>query len=135
MKENATPAGANALLVAAMSKEEIMDGLVQAYADAKPINDAMVDAGLRVQALTAEIYRRSIAKQLPGVPVNRLRTVMRVECSVHPNKGLPEIARRLAHLNEQGVEVISVGYDENTAAFSFYAAPEFDVKTPIPSPS
>jgi hypothetical protein len=128
MRENTTPTGANALVIAAMSKEEIMAALVKSYTDAKPINDSLVDVALRTQALTAEIYRRSIAKQLPDVPFTRRRTVMRIECTVHPNHGLPQIAKRLAQLAEEEITIVGVDYDENTGAYSFFANPEFDIK-------
>lgn len=133
MKENTTPVGANALLIAAMPKEEIMAALLKAYSDAKPINDNLVDLALRTQALTAEIYRRSIRLQLPDLPLKRRRTVMRIECTVHPNHGLPQIAKRLADLKAEGIAVLEIEYDENTGAYSFYAAPEFDIKPTHPN--
>ena len=80
-----TPPGANALEISKMSKGEIMEALTKGYTDSKPINDQLVDASLRIQALTAEVYRRSIMKQLPDVPLGRKRTVMRIGCTVHPS--------------------------------------------------
>lgn len=132
MKENTTPPGANALLVAALPKDDLLAAMTQAYADAKPINDSMVDAGLRLQAVTAEIYRRSIIKHLPAVPLGRRRTVMRIECTVHPNHGLPRLVQRLKELETEGIEIISVEYDENTGAYSFFAAPEFNLDNKMP---
>lgn len=130
MRENTTPPGANALVIASMTKEEVMAALLKSYGDAKPINDSLVDVALRTQALTAEIYRRSILKQLPDIPLGRRRTVMRIECTVHPNHGLPQIAKRVAQLTEEGIMITNVEYDENTGAYSFYAAPEFNVAVP-----
>ncbi|TDI32933.1 hypothetical protein DWA10_20595, partial [Acinetobacter baumannii] len=62
-----------------------MSELVASYTASKPVNDSLVDISLKIQALTAEVYRRSIMKQLPGVPLTRRRTVMKVGCTIHPN--------------------------------------------------
>lgn len=134
MKENISPPGANAVLIAAMSKPEILEALTKAYTDAKPINDSLVDLSLRTQALTVEVYRRAIFKQLPETLIGRRRTVMRIECSVHPNHGIPQIHARLKALEEEGITISYVEYDESTGAYSFYGPPEFDLsKIPFPT--
>jgi len=109
-----------------------MAALTQGYTESKPINDQLVDASLRIQALTAEVYRRAIMKQLPDVPLGRKRTVMRISCTVHPNQGILQISQRVAFLREEGIEIVSVDYDENTGEYSCYAEPEFPL-TYIPT--
>lgn len=118
--------------IAKMSKEEIMDTLKRSYTDSKPINDSLVDISIRIQTLTAEIYRRSIIRQLPDIPFTRRRTVMKLNCSVHPNTGMPQIAQRLVQLNSEGIKVIEVTYDENTGDFYFLTEPEFKIETAKP---
>lgn len=130
---NPTPPGANPGTIAKMSKTEILDSLAAAYTESKPLNDQLVDASLKIQALTAEVYRRAILKNLPGIPMGRCRTVMKVSCTVHPNHGIPKIVQRLATLKEQGTEIVEVVYDENTGEYNFYSAPEFIIQNPPPS--
>jgi hypothetical protein len=113
-----------------MEKTELLSVLEKAYADAKPINDSIVDISLRVQAITAEIYRRSIIKHLPGIPVGRRRTIMKVDTRVHPNKGLPAIVQRIAQLQQENIEITAVEYDENTGEYSFFTDPEFNIEEP-----
>lgn len=118
-------------LAATYSKEQVMEALARGYTESKPINDALVDASLNIQVLTAEIYRRSIMKQLPGMKMVRRRTVMEVDTKIHPNNGLPLIAQRLVKLQEDGVPIVEVSYDENTGKFSFLTGPEFSLMPPI----
>jgi hypothetical protein len=132
MTANTTPEGANANAIAGLTKEMLLAALVKGYEDAKPINDSLVDVSLRVQAISAEIYRRSIIKHLPGTVVGRRRTVMKLNVSVHPNTGLPKFVQRLAQLQQENVEIIAVEYDENTGDYSFFTHPEFDLSTGEP---
>lgn len=109
-----------------------MEALTARYTASKPINDKMVDIAQEIQALTVEIYRRSILKQLPGVRLIRTKTVMRISATISPNTGLPQIAQRLVQLNDQGIVISHVAYDENTGDFHFYSAPEFALEDQLP---
>lgn len=130
MKENELPNTLTPVRIAKLSKTEIMTILPAKYAESKPLNDRVVDVAVQIKDLTAEIYRRSILKQLPGVPLTRTKLVMRIEATVSPNTGLPKIAQRLADLAAKGIEVVGVTYDENTGNFEFFTAPEFNLDPP-----
>lgn len=94
--------------------------LVDAYAEAKPANDAMVDISLRIQTLTAEVYRRGILRALPDVPIERTTLLMTLGCNVHPNTGLPKLTQKLAELRAGGAEVTRVQFDETLSEYRFY---------------
>lgn len=130
MKENELPNALTPVRIAKLSKTEIMAILPAKYAESKPLNDQVVDVAVQIKDLTAEIYRRSILKQLPGVPFTRTKLVMRIEATVSPNTGLPKIVQRLADLASKGIEVVSVTYDENTGSFEFFTTPEFILDPP-----
>lgn len=106
--------------LAKLPKEQIAAMLEAAYADAKPKNDAMVDVSLRIQTLTAEVYRRGISKQLPGVPITTVRLLMTIGCNVHPNKGLPKLAQKIAELKSGGATITSIEFDETLSEYRFY---------------
>lgn len=111
--------------VMTMPKADILSTLTQSHDAAKPLNNNLVEISLKIHTLTSEIYRRSIGVQLPGIPFTRIRTVLKINSSVNPSNGLPQIAARLIQLKEEGVRVVSVHYDENTGEFHFLAEPEF----------
>jgi hypothetical protein len=129
MKEATT---ASPYLFVNLSKDALLKALTEAYATSQPINEKLVDISLHIAGITAEIYRRSIVKQ-SGLPVSRVRTVMKISLNVHPNKGLQLVAQRLAQLKDQGIEITAVTYDENTSEFSFYTKPEFQITDEAPT--
>jgi len=102
-----------------LTKDEVSSQLLAAYSKAKPINDQMVDVSLEIQQLVAEIYRRTIVKNLGMEPV-RVKCAMAIACNVHPNKGVPELVQRIAALQSNGLEIVRVEFNENLNEFRFY---------------
>lgn len=115
--------------LAKLPKEQIAAKLEAAYREAKPANDAMVDISLKIQTLTAEVYRRGIAKQLPDLSISTVRLLLTIGCNVHPNTGLPKLAQKLAELRSGGATVTAVQFDETLFEFRFYGNPPTE-KTP-----
>ena len=106
-----------------LSKDELKVLIEEKYAATKPINDAMVDASFQILEITKEIYRRTIDLALPGVAIKRVRRVTSIGCNVSYTKGIPEILKRVAAFKQEGIEIISVDFDETLNEYHFYALP------------
>jgi len=109
--------------LANLPKEQITAQLTAAYARAEPINNQMVDVSMEIQRLIAEIYRRAIIKNAGLEPV-RVKCVMSIGANVHPNKGIPELVRRLEEFASAGLKIVRVEFNETLNEYRFYADPE-----------
>lgn len=104
-----------------LSKDQLISLLEAKYIEGKPHQDAMVDISTDVILMTAEVYRRGITAFLPGVPINDVRLVTGLECSINHNKGLPELSRRIEKFKEEGVVITRVDFDTVVPTYRFYA--------------
>lgn len=107
-----------------LPREQLLDRLEAEYTKFKPLNDQTVAIQENVLAVHEEIYRRLLADRLPGVPVSRHKKVGAIACSVNYLAGVPRLVQRLKELEDAGIAVTSILYDETLREFQLLAEPE-----------
>lgn len=108
--------------LANLTKEQLGAELEAAYTAAKPLNDQLVDASVRVQSITAEIYKRLVKKHL-GLDCEKAKCVMSIGSNVNPREGGPKLLAQLENLKKNGVEIKRVVFDQTLLEFRFYTDP------------
>jgi len=95
------------------------------YSDAKPLQDQLAEKSVEILTLSAEVFRRIIAKHLPEVEWRRTNIVTELSCSLNC-LGQPalELSRRLNQFKEQGVNIVAVEFDEMQRRYIFHTAPK-----------
>ena len=103
-----------------LPKSDLLQRIENAYVEAKPANDRMVDISLNIQTLTAEVIRRAVIGWLPGIAIKETRVVATIACSRNINEALPKLKTRLDGFAKEGVKIVAVEFDHNLLEYRFY---------------
>lgn len=106
--------------LSSLPKDELLARLEKCYADYKPVNDQVADIADQVNLIGREIYRRLLAKALPGLPVGSGRLVASIGCNVNPSKGGPQLLARIEQLAQQDIKVVRIEFEESLCEYRLY---------------